>query len=165
MLLFSVKNDYIGLPNVLIQKDKEDSDRPLLQSKLMVGAFSVSAVMRFEAIKCLKLIIQNYDAKFLTRLSWEKDHKNLTSHDYAEKSKNEDLKELFYSVIGSERPGDGGDESQSEPKRLAVSDEEEKKEELKPVKLKVSAKASSNLADLDQKESDGGSPLKKPLVK
>lgn len=68
---------------------------PFLQQSGNQNTFALSSVVKYEAIRILKLIFENYDKSFLTQVSLIKDQKELSAMDYALVSTNEFIKELF----------------------------------------------------------------------
>jgi ankyrin repeat protein len=61
VLIYSLKHDETGFPSMMISKDKEEAALPLLKSKVTANSFSLIAVIKYEAVKVLGLIFENYE--------------------------------------------------------------------------------------------------------
>ena len=82
--MFCIKHDSIHFPEKIIKWDIENPELPLLQSKTTSNSFSLSAIVKNNAHKVLKSIIDHYDKAFLTDIALKIDSKGKSAIDYAE---------------------------------------------------------------------------------
>lgn len=99
ILIYSLKNDYSGFPKMMIKRDQEDENMPLLKSEATQSSFSLPTIIKYEAINVLSLLFDSYDTNYLNELANQEDVKGMTPVDYANESKNDELKTLFFQKV------------------------------------------------------------------
>ena len=102
VLLYSVKNDKIGFPDLLLRTEPKPGH--FFKEKQFSASFSLAAIAKYSAIEIFKLVVSRYTKKLLYEIAHLPDSKGTTAIEYAEESTNQEFKDLFNAHIDVEGP-------------------------------------------------------------